>query len=174
MGGFLIFVVIVVGLVVLIRYMRRREVDAFLRGDTTLLEQLQIPVPAPTPIPPAKPQAAAYAARERLLDAVHGHFLNVVTDVVGEEYYVAMRVPLSDFVRSGGTVPSLRISFLICDRASFAIVCGVIVRGAGPTEMENYERLKAVFDEIEKPLVVFPMVQDISDAEVREGLAPYI
>ena len=176
MGGFLFFVLLAGGLVLLLRYLRRREVEAFRRGDNTRLKELDIQPELPTPVVPLAPSRATegYVARERLLDDVHSRFLHLISDVAGQQYHVFVRVPLKDFVKSGSPVPALRITFLLCRRKDSSIVCGVLLRSAGPTELETRERLKQVFAQINLPLVEFPMVQDISAAEITEGLGAYL
>lgn len=172
MGGFLIFAGVVTGLVLLVRLLRRREMEAFLKADVSVLGELPLVAQAPPVERIERP--VEFSLREHMMDEVLGHFLRVVRHVAGDGYHVFVDVPVAEFVRASASMPDDEITFLLCRLSDYKPVCGVFVRGASPSEAGRTDRLRNLFGQVGLPLVVLPMVQQISYDEVKEALAPYV
>lgn len=193
MTGFLVSTVIVVVAVLLLRYWRKREMEAFLETDLSVLDEFAerekatdgagqrdvtanvVNMPAGN-TSPATSSSPAYQLREEIFDDVHRSCLKALDQVIQEHHRVFVHVPLQDLVRSDpgesrDRLQSSTLSFLLCDRNSLAVVCGIHLKGAGSSEVERHAFVEEVFRQIDKPLITLPMVTSFSALEVEESLA---
>lgn len=189
MNGFIIFVCVLAGIYWLARYLRQREVEAFLDADLSVLQDmktdaLKVDLPAvATAVPDNvvslanRTMAAAgpedsFTLREALLDELHREFLQKLETVLAGRYRVFVQVPLTDFVRSPGDARLLgrHVSFLCCHPATFAVAFGIALKGAGPTEASRHSFLETVFRGINRPLLSFPLVPNVSLREIEQGI----
>lgn len=184
--GFIGFVVM------LFRFMRRREIEAFMEADLSEFQgfasrrdDVEV-VPAPqeevadgtnvvslTSARSEREPDIRFAARDSLFDEIHRNFLAVLEQVLDNRFRAFVHVPLSDFLRVEAGNIDLRqraISFLVCDRDKLRIACGIMLQGTSPTEMAHFKFLEDAFGQIEKPLVSFPMLTEYSHREVNEKL----
>ena len=184
--GFIGFVV------VLFRFMRKREIEAFMeadlsefqgfasgRDDVEVVATPQEDVAAATNVVsltsarPVREPDIRFTARDSVFDEIHRNFLAVLEQVLDNRFRVFVHVPLSDFLRVEAGNIDLRqraISFLVCDRDKLRISCGIMLQGASPTEVAHFKFLEEAFGQIEKPLVTFPMLTEYSHKEVNEKL----
>ncbi len=191
MLGFSLFLVVLAGLYFLLRFMRRRELEKFLDADLSVIESMDLPkaaeehlamrkaseVRVDAVVPAKDAETAIFSVRDAVLDDLHRHCLQVIEQVLPDKYRVFAQLPLAEFVRAGAgaLIPRTRqIEFLVCDRANFGVICGIALRGAGPSEVARLQYVESVFRQIRCPLVVLPMVQQLSSEEVREGLRDLI
>lgn len=189
MTGFLVFTVIVVVAVLLLRYWRKREMEAFLETDLSeFVEREEATDPAgqgdvaanivnmPAGNTPSETSSSAYQLREEIFDDVHRSCLKALDQVIEEHHRVFVHVPLQDLVHSDrresrDRLQSSTLSFLLCDRSSLAVICGIQLKGAGSSEVERHAFVEEVFRQIHKPLITLPMVANFSGLEVKESLA---
>ncbi|MBD3648555.1 MAG: DUF2726 domain-containing protein [Pseudomonadales bacterium] len=188
MTGFLVFAIIVVAIIVLFRYWRKREMEAFMGADVTDFEELSelvaktqlnetddnvVNIPAPqNRLPPA----AEFALKSTVLDEVHRNCLQTLEDVVVDQYRILVHVPMQNIARAEQPDDEERlkrqsVSFVLCERTSMALVCGILLKGAGQTEVVRAEFLETVFRGIDRPLIVLPVASTYSSMEIREALA---
>ena len=185
--GFIGFVV------VLFRYMRKREIEAFMEADLSEFQGFASRRDDVQPVPAAQEEVAAatnvvsltsarsvrepeirFSARDALFDEIHRNFLLVLEQVLDNRFRVFVHVPLSDFLRVETGNIDLRqraVSFLVCDRDKLRIACGIMLQGTSPTEVSHFKFLEDAFGQIEKPLVTFPMLTDYSHREVSETIS---
>lgn len=200
MTGFIIFVGILVLLGMFLRYLRKREIEAFREADFSVFQDfaanrqdvsverldektaavaanvVNLRGAATTHSAPTGP-IVRYAARDAVFDEIHRNFLTVLEDVLDDHFRVFVRTPLGEFLRVEEGHIDLRsryISFLVCDRERLDVVCGILLQGASPTEAENLRLLEDVFSQLDKPLYVFPMLANISRKEVRDKIGDVI
>lgn len=191
MTGFLVFVIIVVAIVVLFRYWRKREMEAFMGADVADFEELselaghtklmesQAPDRNVVSIPGeqvGQQPAPEFELRGAVFDEVHRHCLQTLEQVAGHRYRVLAHVPLQDVVRAerGERQNRLKgesISFLLCEKTSMEMVCGVLLKGSGQSEVMRAEFLDEVFRQIGRPLIVLPMATEYSTLELEESLS---
>jgi predicted RNA-binding Zn-ribbon protein involved in translation (DUF1610 family) len=197
MGGFLTFLVVLAGIIWLFRYLRQRELEAFLDEDISMFDDLPkiaqehvakvTATPSPTAVPspempeaetqPTSAAAPAISLRTAVLDEIHRDVLAILESLISARYRIFVQMPLSDFLRTEGTNTQLygkSISFLVCHREDFSVAFGIALRGAGQSELARFNHLEDVFSQIDRPLFSFPMIQGISQSEIRETLAPVI
>ncbi len=108
------------------------------------------------------------------LDEIHRRALQNLEQLLDDGYRVFVNKPLADFMRldNGAVEPYGRqVSLLICERTSFAPVCGVHLRGAGQQEVSRFRDLGQRFEAAGLPLASVPLTPDLSAAEIREQLA---
>lgn len=181
MTGFIIFVGVVAALVWFIRYLRKRELEAFLETDVAALEEFKNQLgiePAPLSITSAAHNANGPAlevvARETVLDEIHGSFLAALDKVLKGRFHIFVQVPLTDFVRIESGADQLagkRVSFLVCTKPDYRMAFGILLCGSEPAEEARRRTIEAVFRQIDKPLVSFPMLQNVSAREIDEALS---
>ncbi len=189
MNGFIIFVCVIAGIYWLARYVRQREVEAFLDADLSALQDLKADVMkgkmpdtvlalpdnvvsiANHSVAPAVAEHS-FTLREVFLDELHRDFLQNLEKVLAGRYRIFVQVPLSDFVRGAGDamLAGRQVSFLCCHPATFAVVFGVALKGAGPTEASRHSFLEDVFRGINRPLVSFPLVPNVSITEIEQEI----
>ena len=199
MTGFLTFLVVIAAIVMLFRYLRQREIEAFRDADLSVFEnfnaakklakvdplvQAYTDKTAATGTAQKKvvnlPQSVivdtTYELKETIFDDIHGQFLALFNQVLGDRYQVFARVAFADFLRveSPLLISGKSIAFLICHRANLDILCGVHLQEAGVDKRRHRDLLQEVFRQIHKPLIEFPFVGDISLAEIQEKLKPLI
>lgn len=198
MSGFLAFLALVAVFVIVVRYLRKREVEAFMGEDLTVLkdfkpakgprepDQVQSPivdVEALTARYPGVVKAAIetggpdYELRELVFDEIHRNLLDILDQMLPSAYRVFVQVPLSAFVREVDGNASLygkSVSVLVCERATCKVAFAILLRGAGAMEMENHRFLEELFRKLDRPLVVLPMVSGISREEVSDAISALI
>ncbi len=197
MNGFLFFVAIVTGIVLLLRYFRKREIEAFRDADIAVLEQFratagkqagavaELTPGADTPALPSNVFAlpvqavaadvSAFELKPAVFDEVIRSILVRLEEAVVGRYRILVDVPLDDFVRSEVRAEAMRlrnrrVSFALTPRHNFELVAGIYLKGAGMDHVKEHEFLDSVFTQIGKPLLDFPLVADLSVAEIREQL----
>lgn len=182
--GFLAFVVW------LFRFLRKREIEAFMEADLSLFQDFAagredvkaVPVTEKTvalatnvvslrarqaPVQPS----TRFVARSGVFDEIHRNFLDVLDKVLDDRFRVFVHTPLSDFLRVESGSADLRnrsVSFLVCDKSHLHVACGIMLQGASPSEMDHFKFLEQAFQQIDKPLISFPMLGAYSQREVRE------
>ena len=190
----MIFLFVVAGLVVFVRYLRQRELEAFKGTDLSALRDFT-PSKSKTDEGPlvdvaeltAKfatlPSAIRlttqpeFASRGTVLDDIHRKVLLTLDDVVGPDYRVFVKMPLTDFARieSGDvTMIGKTISYLVCRKPMMTVAFGVLFKGSGSSEVDRQHFIEELFRQIEKPLVLLPLASDISEAEIREKVSDAI
>jgi predicted nucleic-acid-binding Zn-ribbon protein len=203
MLGFIIFLGIVVGSVLVLRHLRNREIEAFREADMSVFEEFKavrevkqidpiavkaqsfltaksgnanskiVALPAAESVQPLRP---VYKIRKELFSEVHRNFYRNLESVAGENYSIFVDVPLEEFVtvsqeKTGDRIlKGKTISYLLCSKEALTVVCGIQLRGAGQELNRHFEFLKDLFLQIEKPLLDFPLVGDISREEIKEKL----
>jgi ssDNA-binding Zn-finger/Zn-ribbon topoisomerase 1 len=198
MAGFITFICIVAGTTMLFRFLRKREMEAFREADMSAFEDLKlvrekklidrvalkgqaaiaansnvVSLPASETSQPIQP---VFTLKKALFDEVHRLFYECLEKVVGNKYRIFVDVPLEDFVRVRQEKTGERIlrgrklSFLVCNKKSMTLVCGIQLRGSGSDFDRQFHFVKELFSQIEKPLIDFPMINNISQEEIREKL----
>jgi predicted RNA-binding Zn-ribbon protein involved in translation (DUF1610 family) len=198
MMAFTTLVGIFVAMAILLRYLRKREIEAFREADMSVFEDFRT-VRGRKPADPAaikaqapatsnsnvvklpasessQPVAPVYELKNGLFDEVHRLFYERLEKVAGAKYRIFVAVPLEDFVRVSQEKTGERIlrgrkiSFLLCNRNVMSVACGVQLRGAGSEYIRQFDFLQELFRQIEKPLLEFPLINNISEQEIREKL----
>lgn len=202
MAWFIIFISIIGVFVMLFRYLRKREMEAFREADMSVFEDFKAKreeklvdpialkaqaflassgaeksnaatLPAPESTQPVEP---VYLLKKDLFDEVHRSFYENLERVAGKKFRIFVGVPLHEFIRTGPEKRSetglggKRVSFLLCNKNAMTIACGIQLRGAGSEPGRQFDFLQELFRQIEKPLLDFPLVGNISEAEIREHL----
>lgn len=193
MGGFLAFSALLVVFVIVVRYLRKREVEAFMGEDLNVLKDFKpaksgrgedpgpivdvealtarYPDVAKTAIAPGGPD---YELRDVIFDEIHRNLIDILDQILPDSYRVFVQVPLTSFVREQDGHASLygkSVSVLVCERTTHKVAFAILLRGAGAMEMEHHRFLADLFRKLDKTLVVLPMVSGISTAEVREVIS---
>lgn len=203
MSGFLLFAATIFGIVMIFRFMRKREMEAFRDADLSdfaefrdahpEIESVQEEIPKPLGsnvipiefnasglVKPVQVQGnVIYQRRRAVFDEFTREFLRILDEVVGEKYRILVHVPLRDFVRveipqPAGMLMRRSVNFLICDAKYMSVTCGIQLQGNSSSEQKETDFLETVFRQIERPLVVFPMVSSYSTMEVSEKLQDVI
>ena len=188
MTGILTFFIVVTGIVLLFRYLRQREIDAFRSADLSVFEEFKstrkispaenIENVIDIALPESFKPEVSYQLKETLFDEIYDHFLRNLMQVVGDRFLVFAKVSLVDFLRvEGGSALLLSdktVSFLLCDRHTLNIICGIQLKEAGTAALKHAEVLQDVFKQIQKPLLEFPFANNISIAEISEQVRPLI
>ncbi len=202
MLGFTLFVSIILGFFLLLRWMRRREIEAFRDADLSVFEDFKATENYDTParlreaepadirtsqlvdsalknIPQDKSvQIALFQLKEKVFDEVHRHFYENLESVIGGRYRIFVDVPLMDFVRlkegkdGDGQLKGKNISYLICGRDQLDVFCGIQLKGAGQTFSQYADYLDSLFVQLGRPILHFPLVNHVSVDEIEEQLAP--
>jgi len=191
MGGLAFLVAVLALCIWLIRYLRKREIEAFMGADLSAFQEFAANREDIQPLPqeaaaigsavvdlkatavPFSQSGSRFSVRDAVFDEVHRDFLRKLETVVGERFRVFVHLPLSDFVRvdSGDTeLRSRTLSFLLCEKDSLEIACGILLQGASPSEMEKFRFFEEIFAQIDRPFVAFAMIAGLSEEEVREKL----
>ncbi len=197
MGGFLTFVVIVIGVVWLFRYLRQREQAKFRDSDMRTLHELtssdpklrkqtadsveslaslppQLKVVAEQAIADKAAEGRGASLRASALDEIHANVLRLLEELLGDRYRIFVNKPVVDFVRlekGDGDLLGKTVSFVACDPQDFSVVFALVLRGAGQVEMSKYQFLEEIFAEVEVPLAAVPLMPNLSRAEIEEQLA---
>jgi len=188
MTGTLTFFVVVAGIVLLLRHIRQREINAFRDADLSVFEEFRSTRKiSPTDktenvidiaLPPSFKTEVVYQLKETLFDEIYERFLKNLMQVVGDRFLVFAKVSLVDFLRVKDGSPLMlsgkTVSFLLCDRHKLNIICGIQLKEAGTVALKHAELLQDVFEQIQKPLLEFPFANNISIAEIREQVRPLI
>ncbi len=122
----------------------------------------------------SQPLGSVYELKKNVFDEIYRSFYQNLQKVVGGRYVIFVKVPVNEFVRierekTGEKVLRGKwISMLVCKSSDLSVVCGIQLRGAGMEFEREFGFLKDLFRQIEKPLLDFPLVRDISRAEILE------
>ena len=202
MAWFIIFISIIIVFVMLFRYLRKREMEAFREADMSvfedfkakrekkLIDPIELKAKAFLASGGAKksmtatlsaqessqPNESAYVLKKDLFDEVHRLFYENLERVAGKKFRIFVSVPLHEFIRTGPDkanelgLRGKHVSFLLCNKNAMTVACGIQLRGAGSDPDRQFNFLKELFRQIEKPLLDFPLVSNISEAEIRENL----
>jgi len=202
MSGFLIFLVVLAVIIAGLRYLRRREVEAFMQGDTSLFEEIAqkypdaptvksissqtvVPDLANTGIPDVAGPASMPAdlmpvqLKRFLFDDVHRAFDSALQKVVADRYRIFIHLPLKDLVTTEDKTMSSRlrvktVAFALADRDSLALVCAICLKGTSNTESRETAFLEEVFAAINVPLYQFPVLTAYATLEIEEVLAEHL
>ena len=192
MGGIISLVGILALAIWLIRYLRKREIEAFMEADLSVFQEFAAGrddnkgmrlaeesvvvagnvVNLRGPRPDALP-AMRFVAKDAIFDEVHRKFLTMLEKSLDDRLRVFVHTPLSDFLRIESGSADLRdkvVSFLVCDKSRLKVVCGVMLQGNSPSEVERFRFLEGAFNQIGRPLVAFSVTTEPSLAEVREKI----
>lgn len=196
MTGFVIFAGVIAVMVIIFRHWRKREMEAFLETDLSVFEEFNIAGDSENadpdqikalaiaanvvsmPVGADKenvPGASVFRVKDKAFDDVHRSCLQTLDQVIDERFRVFVHVPIQDLARSDEKEYQERLrgktlSFLVCDRDSLAVTCGIQIKGAGATEAEGHAFIEDVFRQIDKPLITLPMLTAYSSLELKESL----
>ncbi len=204
MSGFVLFVSISLGFFLLLRWMRKREVEAFRDADLSVFEDFKTKEKVDTAshrngsqqidlrtsllvdsalqnLPRKEPvRIASFQLKEKVFDEVHRSFYENLESVIAGRYRVFVEVPLVDFVRPAegangdGQLEGKTISYLLCGKDTLVVFCGVQLKGAGRDISQYAEFLDSLFVQLGVPILHFPMVSHISVEEIKEQLEPLL
>ena len=184
MSGFLVTAAIVGAIVLLFRRLRAREIEAFKEADISMFEELKVQLQSssdsssnviPLPVAAAEQAEAGYKLKPALFDEVHRRFYENLEDAVGKKYRILVDVPLAEFIRSDQAAERRRlransVSFVLTPHHKLELVAAISLKGAGMDYQQKAGLLKEVFRQIERPLIEFPMLNNISVQEIRDQL----
>lgn len=192
MTGFLVFTGIIAIIVILFRYWRKREVQAFLETDMSALEQMNLAgderisqseiasfpsVDSAEKVDAQKESpVSTFHLREEIFDDVHRGCLKALDEVIDERQRLFVHVPLNDLIHSDekperDRLKGVTLSFLLCDRDTLRVICGIQLKGQGVSELDKHEFVEDVFRQASKPLITLPMRTTWSPLELQEALA---
>ena len=200
MLGFSIFVIVTATLVFLFRLKREREIEAFRDADFVDLvgfdadiegatadevADIAAGVVAPSArtighrnvneVPGSPGASVLYRKREAVFDDVTRTFLLTLYQLLGYDYQVLIKVPVTDLVRSRDPAdvnvlsPSEKVDFVICRKTDLTVVCGVQLAGGA------VDGIATIFDQVNIPFVTLSVGAAYSVDELRdklEGLLP--
>lgn len=124
----------------------------------------------------SQPIAPVYELKKGLFDEVRRLFYESLERVAGGKYRIFVNVPLEEFIRVGKEKTGERIlrgknvSFLLCNKNAMTVACGIQLRGAGSEFNRQFDFLQELFRQIEKPLLDFPLINNISEEEIKQKL----
>lgn len=189
MQEFLIGAVVVASIVMLFRYLRQREIEAFLDADMSHFRDFSGARPESALSPEQESQAnvvqlkaaaeaapKVYTSRQMVLDEPHRLFQQALEACVGDGVRVMPRVPLTEVIHAEDTAAEHRLraktlSFAICAH-DFTLLCGVHLAGASGSEKQTAMFFEDVFSQAGKPLLTFPLMAPPSATELAEALTP--
>ena len=180
----------------LFRFLRKREIEAFREADISAFEDFKlardkklrdpavlkakavansnvVSLPASETFQPIQP---VFTLKKALFDEVHRLFYQRLEKVAAKKYRIFVGVPLEDFIRvsQGKTgehvLRGRKLSFLLCNKNTMTVACGIELRGSGSDFGMQFEFVRKLFSQIEKPLIDFPLINNISEEEIREKL----
>ena len=111
--------------------------------------------------------------KAHLFDEVYCNFYENLELVLQGKYRIFTEVQLDSFIRVEEhdlLLRGKRIQFLICERDEMTAFCGIQLKGAGASFSQYSDFLKDVFQSVGIPLIEFPLVNNISQAEIRESV----
>ena len=125
-------------------------------------------------IPAYVPDPVLYELKGRAFDEITGNMLRQLAEVLPREIIVLTNVPLSDFVKSEAEgsefkLSNNRVAFLLCEVNDLAVICGIQLKDMTTTG-QGMEFIKSVFGDIARPLIEFPLSNDISSYEIKAQL----
>jgi len=194
MDGFLIFVFIVFLIVVLFRFLRKREVEAFRQADMGVFQSFNAerekagkdPVVVPdealiahaTQFVKAQDDQLEVELRDGLFDEIHRCFFLELERAVEKKLRVLAHVPMTAIIRCDAqTQHRLRqktISFVVCNPVNMNIVAGFQLKMAGSDARTDDDLKTRIFELVGVPLITFPMIAGISAAEILDQLGPIL
>ena len=181
--------VVVASVVMLFRFLRPREIEAFQDADMSNFRDFSGARPESALSPEQESQvnvvqlkaaaAAApkvYASRQMVLDEPRQLFQTALEASVGEGVRVMPRVPLTEVIHADDKAAehwlrSRTLSFAVCSH-DFTLLCGVHLAGASGSEKQTAIFFEDVFSQANKPLLTFPLMAPPSAAELEEMLMP--
>jgi hypothetical protein len=149
------------------------KAQSFLAGKSGNASTKIVALPAAESVQPLRP---VYEMRRELFSEINRNFYRNLESVAAKDYRIFVDVPLEEFVtvsqeKTGDRIlKGKSISYLLCSKTELTVVCGIQLRGAGQEPNRQFEFLKDLFLQIEKPLLDFPLVGDISREEIKEKL----
>ena len=190
MEWLLIGAVVVAGIVVLFRHLRRREIEAFLDADMSHFRDFAEVRPESALTPDQETRAnvvqlqsaaaapRAYAARQVVLDEPHRLFQVALEECLGDRLRLLPRVPLADVIHADDAGAQYRLrsrtlSFVVCT-SDFRLVCGIHLAGASASEKQDEAFLNDVFHQAGKTLLSFPLMAPPATSELIEALTPVL
>ena len=203
-SGFLLILVLI-GLAIYLRRLRQREIDAFMQADLSqfdglelgdmpeLVNKYQLPVkssPAP-PVPDTdgKPGlSGTEPAREvsgpvvslspRLLDEPHIALYRNLSTLLGQQYYIAMRVPLTYLISTGVPVndrlAGYDASCVICSRYKTE---PILILQLDSSEREfsiDSSLITELLQQADIPFLRLAMDEPLGVTELKQKLGAYI
>jgi len=194
MEGFLIFLLIVAAIVMLFRYMRKREIEAFRQADMGALDSFNSEREKAGMEPVTLPDEALIARaaqlvkvpeeklevelRKGLFDEIHHRFFLELEQAVGGKLRIFVHVPVNSIVRAEAEMQNRlshkTVSFVLCEPASLSVVAAIQLKNAGAGAQQDQELKTRIFEEVELPLLSYPMIGGISAAEILDQLGPVL
>jgi len=181
--GFILFGCIVVVVFIFLRRLRAREIEAFLDAEMSAFDNLTKKESAETdPIlarahefMQRKAEIAPtvtwtkYELKPSILEQPSRDLLNKMLQEIGLSHCILTNISLSSFVIRDAMddLQGKRISFLICDQDYASVIAGIEFQRAGV----DLDFIRRVFEDIDRPLIVFPFMNQFSWSEVREKLS---
>ena len=195
MEGLIGFAAFVAAIIMLLRFLRKREIEAFRDADIAVLEEFRASVQAspqtessvvagavagvaanvvPLPVVPES-ESFAYELRPALYDDVMRGILARLEQVAGQRYRVMVDVALEDFVHTsdkseGYRLKNRRVSFLLVTPDTLNLVSGIYLKMSGMASVREADFLAEIFGQLGRPLLQFPLVEHLSEAEIREAI----
>ena len=189
MEGLFIFGCLLVALIWWLRYRRAREIEAFMDSDMSILETMRPEIEERTVDPllakaeayiqratsepdsaPDSVQAPQYQLKEVILPVAKLGLLQTLERELNAGFRLFINMALSDFVKTDVDLGGRSISYLICERDSMKVVAGIEFQ-SGSDKTEEIEILQNIFEQIGKPLLLFPQRNQIPVREVKQTLA---
>lgn len=191
MEGFLIFAMVVAVIVLLFRYLRKREIEAFRQADMGALQAFNTdreksgkePVDLPDEVLIARAaqfvekvqDKPAVELRDGLFDEIHQRFYFELERALDKRLRIFVHVPINAIVRGDAELQNRllnkTVSFAICDPVSLKIVAGVQLKNAGSDAQFEHDLKIQIFEQIAIPLITYPMIGGISALEILDQLA---
>ncbi len=139
-----------------------------------IVSQLPADQRLPSPEDTLAPETRLYALKPRSFDEVTRNMITMLHVIVPNRAIVIRNALLAEFARSENQdlrLQNTTIPFLICTYPDLSVICGVRLR-----EMKgsSSDLVKSVFGDLGKPLLDFPLSNNISEAEIRVQLDPIL
>lgn len=204
MLSILVIILIVIGAIVYFRRLRQREVEEFMGADMSLLEASSTK-PSVEGVAETVTRSSIEAKREALsslkdsnqhvsnqgatqlehaslaladnfLDDTHGLLYRALIEVLGQQYYLAMYVPLSDLVETKDPLEteklrSYRLGCLICNKETFHPITGIYMAKSILVESAESDLVKGIFARADIPLISLAKDESFSPADLKLKLA---
>lgn len=195
----LVIVLVVIGLFIYFRRLRQREIEEFMAADMSLLEaasgkekdqtsgvepQIRFHVEDAKKTQAkklsdhesVKVEEGSLELSDELLDETHRLLYRSLMGVLGQQYYLAMNLPLSDIVKTRdplvrNKIGSFRIGCLVCNKETFHPITGIYLDKAGLLESEESELIQDIFAKADIPLIRLPKDERYSPADLKQKLA---
>jgi hypothetical protein len=191
MEGFLIFALVLAAIVLLFRYLRKREIEAFRQADMSALQAFNTDREKSGKEPVVMPDERLIARaahlvetvqdkpevdlRVGLFDEIHQRFYFELERALEKRLKIFAHVPMSDIVRSDAQLQNRllhkTVSFVICDPNTLSVVAGIQLKNAGSDAQLEHDLKIQIFEQIAIPFITYPMIGGISALEILDQLA---